>query len=219
VLDACDANDGLSDGIVSRYASCLAAFDPKSLSCPSGKDDANSCLSDFEISSLEMMHKSYEFPFSLANGVTSYPPFNYGGEDQRGGLVEWQTGQKPPTYPLGQIGEQGRAWEFAVGVVRYFLAGRLDVDPRRFRPEDFRTRVEHISALMDSTDPDLSRFASRGGKLILKENMSDYAQSPFAGVFTVIASRPLCRYPAWPRYKGNGSPNDSSSFACAKDQK
>jgi hypothetical protein len=35
---------------------------------------------------------------------------------------------------------------------------------------------------MDSTDPDLSRFATRGGKLILKEQMSDHALSPFAGV-------------------------------------
>ena len=32
---------------------------------------------------------------------------------------------------------------------------------------------------MDSTDPDLSRFAARSGKLILKENMSDHAISPF----------------------------------------
>jgi Tannase and feruloyl esterase len=38
-----------------------------------------------------------------------------------------------------------------------------------------------ISALMDSTDPDLSSLASRGGRLILKENMSDFAH-PFAGV-------------------------------------
>src|SRR5437879_3646389 len=37
-------------------------------------------------------------------------------------------------------------------------------------------------ALVDSTDPDLSRFAARGGKLILKEHMSDHALSPFAGV-------------------------------------
>jgi alpha-beta hydrolase superfamily lysophospholipase len=28
VLDACDASDGLADGIVSRYAACRAAFDP-----------------------------------------------------------------------------------------------------------------------------------------------------------------------------------------------
>src|SRR3712207_1239567 len=35
---------------------------------------------------------------------------------------------------------------------------------------------------MDATNPDLSAFLSRGGKLILKENMADYAQSPYAGI-------------------------------------
>ena len=35
---------------------------------------------------------------------------------------------------------------------------------------------------MDSTDPNLSPYAARGGKLILKENMSDHAISPFNGI-------------------------------------
>jgi feruloyl esterase len=35
---------------------------------------------------------------------------------------------------------------------------------------------------MDSTNPDLSRFAARGGKLVILENMADYAQSPYAGI-------------------------------------
>ena len=158
VLDACDASDGLSDGIISSHAACIAAFDPQKLRCPDGSDDADSCLSDSQIASVETIHEPYVFPFPLANGVTSYPPFSYGGEDQPDSLLEWQTGRKPPTYPLRPTGEQGRAWELAVDVVRYFLAGRPDVDPRKFRPEDFRTRIEHISALMDSTDPDLDSF-------------------------------------------------------------
>jgi feruloyl esterase len=35
---------------------------------------------------------------------------------------------------------------------------------------------------MDSTDPDLGRFRAQGGKLIMLEHMSDFAQSPFAGI-------------------------------------
>ena len=35
---------------------------------------------------------------------------------------------------------------------------------------------------MDSTDPDLSRFRGRGGRLIMLEHMADYAQSPYAGI-------------------------------------
>ncbi|MFC9977885.1 tannase/feruloyl esterase family alpha/beta hydrolase [Spirillospora sp. NPDC127200] len=29
-------------------------------------------------------------------------------------------------------------------------------------------------------------------------------------------ARPLCEYPAWPRYKGSGDPNDAASFTCAR---
>jgi hypothetical protein len=49
-------------------------------------------------------------------------------------------------------------------------------------PAQFADRVRQVSALMDSTNPDLSAFAARGGKLIMYENMADYAQSPYAGI-------------------------------------
>lgn len=32
-------------------------------------------------------------------------------------------------------------------------------------------------------------------------------------------TRPLCEYPAWPKYKGHGDVNDASSFVCVKSQK
>ena len=35
---------------------------------------------------------------------------------------------------------------------------------------------------MDSTNPDLSAFLRRGGKLILRENSGDMVQTPLAGM-------------------------------------
>jgi Tannase and feruloyl esterase len=290
VLDACDASDGLADGIVSRYAACRAMFDPKKLRCPEDRDSDN-CLTTAQIAAVETIHSPYEFSFPLANGITSFPGYNYGGEDQPGSMIAWMTGPKAPAFPLPPPTEQGLMWRFGSGFVRYFIASDPNFDPRKFRPEDFRTRIEYISALMDSTDPDLSRYSARGGKLILKENMSDHAISPFNGVayynsvveklgptsvdsfmrfyvttganhlgagvssvdgaalpqgvdlldaidswtdrgaapgplvqvaqesklpFAVTASRPLCRYPQWPRYVG-GSPKDAASFSCVSE--
>ena len=291
VMEACDARDGLTDGIVSRYASCVGAFDAQKLRCLGDRDD-DACLSEAQIAAVETIRRPYVFPFPLANGITSYPGYNYGGEDQPDGMVAWQTGPKPPAYPLPPPAEQSRAWFFGAGAVRYFLAGDPKLDPRQFRAEDYKARIARISAFMDSTDPDLSRFAAHGGKLILKENMSDFAQSPFAGAeyyrsvvaklgqstvdqfvhfyvtpgashagsgissvdgaplprgvdllaeidywvhqgiaphalvqvaqeakppFAITASRPMCRYPAWPRYKGEGSPKEAASFACVTE--
>jgi hypothetical protein len=291
VLEACDAADGLADGIVSRYVGCTGAFDPKTLRCPD-RTHSDGCLTDVQIAAVETIRKPYVFPFRLANGVTSYPGYNYGGEDQADGMLAWSSGPKPPTYPLPAPAEQSRIWYFGAGAVRYFLAGDPKLDPRQFDPKDFKARIERISALMDSTDPDLSGFAARGAKLILKENMSDFAQSPFAGTeyyksvvtklgqgavdqfmrfyvtpgashggtgvstidgstlprgvdlleaidawadrgadpdalvqvaqdakppFAVTGARPMCRYPAWPRYGGTGSPKEAASFACVKE--
>jgi feruloyl esterase len=53
---------------------------------------------------------------------------------------------------------------------------------RNYRAEDFAARIATVSQLMDSTNPDLSAFAARGGKLLVLEHMADYAQSPFAGI-------------------------------------
>ena len=33
----------------------------------------------------------------------------------------------------------------------------------------------------------------------------------------VLASRPMCKYPAYPRYKGKGDVKAASSFICTKD--
>ena len=53
---------------------------------------------------------------------------------------------------------------------------------RNYKPENFAARVSQVSALMDSTNPDLTAFSARGGKLMLLENMADYAQSPYVGI-------------------------------------
>ena len=34
--------------------------------------------------------------------------------------------------------------------------------------------------------------------------------------FKVTASRPMCLYPSYPRYKGESDPNEATSFTCAK---
>ena len=42
--------------------------------------------------------------------------------------------------------------------------------------------MQQTSALIDSTNPDLSAFFARGGKLIIRENAADRAQSALMGI-------------------------------------
>ena len=288
VIAACDANDGLADGIISNYEDCAKTFDPKPLRCPDGKDAGDTCLSDPQLAALASLHKPYEFSFALANGLTSYPGYNWGHEDQPDGMLFWMTGPKPAQFPLPDPAQQGRNWYYGNGGVRYLIARDPSYNTFDYAPEKFRERVLEISKLMDSTNPDLSEFAGHGGKLILKDNAHDFGKSAYntiayykavagkmgqesvdrfmrfyvnpgtshsgAGVsgtdgsavpravdflgaldawvtkgdapgtlmqtaqapappFAVSATRPLCRYPAYPHYQG-GPATEAASFAC-----
>ena len=76
----------------------------------------------------------------------------------------------------------GIAWFYGSGAIKYFYARDPDFDVRKTNPNALKPRVLEVSALMDSTNPDLSAFHARGGKLIILENMADFAQSPYAGI-------------------------------------
>lgn len=281
-LRACDGLDGLEDGVISNQPACARAFDPRSLLCGGGSNSG--CLTEAQVAFLVAHRSAYEYGMPLANGVTSYPGAPIGGEAQPDGLVAWTTGPQGPRFPLPDPATQARQWYYGNGAIRYFLARDPAYDPARFRVADFADAARRLSAAMDATDPDLSRFVARGGRLILKEHTADYAQSPGAGyaywesvrtrmggdaadgfarfylhhganhtgVATNVATgvalpgyvdllgaldawvergtppaeplvqatrdgwatRPLCRYPAYPRYAGQGDVNAAGSFAC-----
>jgi feruloyl esterase len=180
VTDACDDLDGLADGVVNNYLACPANFHPETLRCPGGTDSGDTCLSEAQIRSVEALHAPYQFPFSLANGVDEYPQRLYGGESTPGGLQQWYVGDKPPSVPV--TADAPRLWLFGENAIRYFIARDPTFDVRTYDPRNFVERLQQVSALMDSTNPDLSAFYARGGKLIVRENAGDYAQSPLAGI-------------------------------------
>jgi hypothetical protein len=63
--------------------------------------------------------------------------------------------------------------------------------------------------LLDAIDA----WADRGVAPDALLQVAQEAKPPFA----VTAARPMCRYPAWPRYRGEGSPKDAASFACVTE--
>ena len=130
-------------------------------------------------------HSPYRFSFALANGVTEYPGWGVSGENTpafgpTGGWKAWWLGSTAPTLPPQT--SNSIAWVYGSGAVQYFYARDPKYDPTKADVQALAPRIREVSALMDSTNPDLSVFHARGGKLILLENMADYAQSPFAGI-------------------------------------
>ena len=183
VLAACDELDGVKDNLVANPVACKARFDVSKLQC-AGADAAN-CLNAAQVKAVQSYHSSYKFPFALANGVTEYPGWGVSGEGTpaggpTGGWSAWYVGSSAPSQPAKP--DNGISWFFGSGALRHIFVRDPSFDVTKYAPELYHTRVLEVSALMDSTNPDLSAFHARGGKLIMLENMADYAQSPYAGI-------------------------------------
>lgn len=171
VLTACDELDGLADGMVSDVEGCQ--FDASALRCAGAPTDQ--CLTDAQLETVRAAHSPFPLAVALANGVTEYPRYPVGGEESSTGWPLWITGFSP--NPPGSL-----LFILSEGFVRYFVTGNPDFDSLTFAPEGYANTLTSLSALLDATDPDLSPFAARGGKVILWHGWSDYALSAYSTV-------------------------------------
>jgi hypothetical protein len=169
VLRQCDALDGIADGLVSNYQACDRLFDatvtPNPLAavrCEGGGDTGDSCLSDAQIVAVNAIHGSITYPFPLANGVTTFPGWPTGGESS----MNWKGMPARPTSTSNFGVLRSR-------IVRDPSANLLEVDLAKYAKE-----IRQLSDVLDATNPDLSAFRKRGGKLILKVNTTDYTVNP-----------------------------------------
>jgi feruloyl esterase len=199
-LEACDALDGLKDGLVSNQARCNAIFDPmkatvggKPLRCPGGADTGDTCLSDVQIQALQTINNSdARFNFPLASGLTGYHGINVWGSDMGEAsnpspyepLVTFLNfGTVQPTFPMPVGAPYGSRQEDAMvrlAIMRDPNFNSLNFDPEN--PGPWAGRVSELSALMDASS-DLSRFVARGGKLLMAHGTADVLVSTRSTAF------------------------------------
>lgn len=182
VLAACDALDGIADRVVSNYKACKPLADAAIVAkrCASGADEGATCFSDGQIAALRWIYSGQLYPFALANGNYSYPGYLYGSEGVPGAYDTWIVGTTAPTSNPDAAGV-GRSYTIGGQLVRYFVTKDLTFNPLTFNAAAYQPRLQELSNILDMTNPDLSAFYARGGKLILREDLSDKGNSPQTG--------------------------------------
>lgn len=159
-LAACDALDGVKDGIVDDPSKCH--FDPEVLLCKG--EEALDCLTQPQINTLKLIYAGEKD----SSGKISMPGFTAGDEM---GWREWVIGQDPTA---------ASSLHYLENYFRYMVTddpkwNALSADPET----SFRQSREKGAADLDATDPDLGKFSSHGGKLILYHGWNDQAISPW----------------------------------------
>jgi feruloyl esterase len=149
-LEACDANDGVKDGIITNPPACH--FDPGVLQCKAG--DAADCLTAAQVTALRAI---YGGPKNPRTGKQIYPGLSVGSEAQMPVLT---MGKEP--FP----------------VATSFFRGPVFNDPSwRFGSFDYDHDVERAMAYgsdaLDVPPTGLDRFFAGKRKLLLSHGWAD----------------------------------------------
>ncbi|MFT3727914.1 MAG: tannase/feruloyl esterase family alpha/beta hydrolase [Terricaulis sp.] len=150
----CDAQDGVSDGIINDPRAC--AFDPARLQCTAG--DAPTCLTAAEVAGLRRVYAGAH----LRNGVSVYPGFSVGGEDIPENALGWRNSGNDGAGALGQEFFRNMVFSDA-----HWSDAQFDFD------RDYAVARQRLGPVVDAVDPDISAFVRRGGKLILFHGWAD----------------------------------------------
>ena len=158
-LDACDAKDGVKDGVITDPEHCK--FDPGVLLCRNG--DAPNCLTAPQVEAVRTIYTAPVHARTKQKIYGSMPP---------GGELGWEQMAGPNPYP------------FAPGFYR-----QLVFDERwdyKTHPVNFDTDVDKADApehlVINANNPDISRFIARGGKLLLIGGWNDHTLGPGSNV-------------------------------------
>ena len=160
VLGACDAADGVADGLVSNPAACH--FDPATLRCPGGADTGNACLSDAQLAVV----RSWTDPALFGTGRWRNAGWPLSGNENAPGAWDTWVSAGPRLQFL-----------FSDTTIKYYLAQDPTANSLVYPYESNPAALATMSSLNDATDAAIQPFIGMGGKLILWHGTNDSALS------------------------------------------
>src|SRR5262249_21553726 len=164
VYAKCDAADGLKDGLIDDPRRCRFRASADLPRCANDVDGP-ACFTSSQANALDTIYGSV-----TSKGAEFFPGWPVGAE---AGWAPWFVSTQPPI----QIA-------FAETFFKNIAVGRPNAkyDWMTFNIDTDIDKIEAARAMLDATDPDLSRFKARGGKIVSYVGWADPALNPLMGL-------------------------------------
>jgi feruloyl esterase len=148
VLDACDMNDKVKDGVLENPRQCK--FDPKSIQCAA--EDTGKCLTAAQVDTVRKIYSDVTNP---RTGEVYFPGHEPGSE------MGWNTmaGANPFTV--------------ATDMFKFVVKQDPNFDYKNVNFDADMTAALKAGSAIDATDPNLKAFYDRGGKIIQYHGWGD----------------------------------------------
>ena len=161
IVEACDANDGVKDGIIDDPRQCKV--DVSTLPITAAQKDAL---------------KAVYAPTTNRDGEI-YPGQPFGGEGQASGWPLWITGASAQTATGGA---PSLRFAFGTGVFKYLVFNDPNWDYSKYDLSNWKKDTALAASFLNATSPNLDAFKSRGGKFVLYHGWADPALTPLASI-------------------------------------
>ena len=166
VLAACDARDGIEDGILNDPRTC--SWDPGELACKAG-EPAEKCLTPAQIETVRRVYSGVK----TKDGKFAAMPLMRGGE---GDWVNRMIGTSELPNGLNAV--------LGAPFVSYIVKADPKYDLFTFDPERDMAALDGgiAAAHVHQQNPDIAAFVARGGKLLLWHGFNDPGPSPLSTI-------------------------------------
>ena len=156
IMAACDALDGVKDGIMEDPRRCTLSVDKMT------------GLTDAQRIALKKIYAETR----VRDGVL-FPGQPYGGEGELQGWPAWITGAPLPgqTAPSLRVG-------FGTELFKYFVFNDPSWDYTKYEFANFKKDTELTASYLNSNDPKLDGFKAKNHKLIMWHGWADAGLSP-----------------------------------------
>jgi feruloyl esterase len=159
-VDACDANDGLRDGLVTDPLHC--EFDPGPLIC-SGADNSE-CLTRPQLEAVRQIYGGARNPRTGEQLFAGWAPGSEADADQEtGGWASYFVGKPEPAR---------------LDFWRYWVFENPQWDPMSFDFDRDAAYAIRKLGYIEAASPDLSAFSARNGKLLIYAGGADPVVPP-----------------------------------------